>query len=397
MKKIVLTTGWILCLMFCGNITAQPPSVSTAANPQWYYIQTAGDGATQDRVATVVDGKVEGRSVAVENYSLLNEQLWRFEVGANGYVIFHKSTGKKLSVSFDPATGLRVATVSDNPSTFWQLVKTGDHYNIRMVTQPEEGAAGDIYLYQTSAANNYAWAFTGSANSSTANARFNFVSNNQPVVSTETDVLWLYVKNAKTGKCLTDAVTATQGKAYFSLDDLKTDGKETQQWKLMAKTGSRMNFINRATGNVIPTNTALDRYYYLQYAANPEESDGWNVSSIGENQYAVFSVNAAGTVNYWYSTTPDRPTEAYPDDNVKNSAYAWMFSVADEEHLSGVTQPVIRENIRIYSSGKRIYVEGCDDYKIMTVVGTPVDRNENLPAGIYLVTVKGKTTKILVK
>jgi hypothetical protein len=50
----------------------------------------------------------------------------------------------------------------------------------------------------------------------------------------------------------------------------------------------------------------------------------------------------------------------------------------------------------IYVKDKQIVVEGTDDYVVRTIQGVSVGRNRPLPVGIYLVTVNGKTTKVLV-
>ena len=399
MEKRILLSGFIVCIVFCGNIIAQQlPSISTASNPKWYYIQALGSGVTANRVAMAIGDKVEGGPVLIDNVSTMSTQLWRFELAGNGYVVINKSTGKKLSVAYDPLKNSRIATVSDNPSTLWRFVRAGSGYNIRMITEPAEGLAGAINLYQTNASQNYALIFAGTAESSTDNACFNFVLSENPAVSTEMDIVWMHVKNAKTGKYLTDAVSSAQDKACFSVDDLKNDGNDaSQHWKLIAKAGGSMDFVNRATGNPIPTNTVFDRYYYLLYTHDSEESAGWNLTSLGKNQYAIYTISPEGALKYWYATTPGEPAIAYTEGYVQNTPYAWFFSWADEERTTGIDRLLPEENIRVYSYGKRIYVEGCESYKITSLYGIPVHRNENLPAGIYLVTVKSKTVKLLVK
>jgi hypothetical protein len=159
-----------------------------------------------------------------------------------------------------------------------------------------------------------------------------------------------------------------------------------------------LDFINRATGNAIHTNTRFDRYYYLNFTNNPVESDGWNLESLGNGQFSIFTKTPEGVVNYWYATTPNEPTTEYTNGYVLNSLYAWKFSWADEENSTSIKKPSLNEEgIRIYSYDKRIIVEGNSDFRITTVYGAPVPRNEYLPTGIYLVTVKGRTTKVLVK
>ena len=218
-----------------------------------------------------------------------------------------------------------------------------------------------------------------------------------PVISTDDDIVWMYAKNVKTGKYLTDAVASPQGKASFLLEPLKTDGNEIQQWKWIAKSdNNRRTLVNRATGNMVSTDTDFDLYYYLLYTSNPTDGDGWQIERIADNQFAVYSTDAKGIVKYWHATLSGKATESYTKDSAKNSAYAWVFVWAPKGP-TGITQPILPDNIRVYASDKRIYVEGCDNYTIFTLQGIPVYRNANLPAGIYLVTMEGKTSKVLVQ
>jgi len=157
-----------------------------------------------------------------------------------------------------------------------------------------------------------------------------------------------------------------------------------------------MMFVNRETGNSIHTDMTFDLYYYMQFTNDIQAGNGWKFDVVSDGQYAIYTTDANGVIKYWYATTPGQPTEAFDKAYAKNSAYAWTFSWAPE-NITGIKKPDIADNILVYALDKRIYVEGCDDYKIYTLYGIPVYQNSNLPTGIYLVTVKGRTTKVLVK
>lgn len=401
MRKLLSIAGLILCL-FYGNAIAQAPEASTASNPKWYFIQAVGSGATANRVVTAVGSRVEGQPLASDNISVLNNQLWRLELKSGvGYALINKSSGKTLSVSYEHEKDMRVATTSSTTSVFWRYSKqTGNTgYSLRLADETNlEGVSGDIYLYQSPSAQGYELIYAGLSKSTEANASFNFVLSEIPVISTNDEEVWMYVKNTKTEKYLTDAVISPQGKAYFILDNLITDENGTrQQWKLIKKVNSNsLLFVNRATGNSIHTDMAFDLYYYMQFTNDPAEGDGWNIELISDNQYAVYTTDANGIVKYWYATTPGKPTESFDKGYAKNSAYAWAFSWAPDIN-TGIKTPDLPDNIRVYSFDKRICVEGCDNYKIFTIHGIPVYKNANLPAGVYLVTVEGKTAKVPVK
>lgn len=401
MRKKLLFTCLVLSAIFCGKIAAQLPAQSTEDNPVWYYIKVVGSDDTLERVLTVTNDKVEGLPVSYD-LNIMNRQLWRFEIGEmgteRGYIITNRATKKKLSVTYNETKGLRMAIVSDNPSTVWRfLAASAGIYNIWMSIEPSEGVAGDINLFQTTVTEDYALSFTGSSNRTNPNARFSFALNDNPIASSDEDIVWMHIQNTQTEKYLTDESLGSE--AYFSMETLIDEGIETsQQWKLVYKANSRINFINRATGNIIHTKTYFDRYYYLLNTNDPTESEGWDLEPLGNGQFAIFTTTPEGIVNYWYATVPDEPTTPYTNGYVLNSPYAWTFSVADEESSVSIEKPSIQEDtIRIYAYNKRIYVEGYNDYRIISIYGTPVPRNENLPTGIYLVTVKGRTTKVFVK
>ena len=406
MRKLLFTLELILSLTLCSNLAAQLPSPSTASNPKWYYIQVIGTSTTLNLVATVVGDNVVGKPLNTGDMNVLSSQLWRFEMrtsGTSGYAIFNKSTGKQLSVTYNQTQNQRVAVVSDNSSTLWRFVRqtSDDGYVIRLASETGlQGTSGDIYLYQLPLAQNYGVVLTGTANNTGPNATFNFVLNQIPIISAPGNtVVWMYIQNAKSGKYITDAVASPQDQAYFILSDLKTGGAETsQQWKLTKNVNNRIVFTNRATGNIISSESVFDRYYYLQFANNQDIGDGWNLDPLASNQYAIYTTNTDGVVKYWYETTPGMPTNSYLKDYANNSPYAWLFSWAAEESPTGIQNPpALPDDIRVYSYNKRIYVEGCNDYKIITVYGTPVNQNSSLPVGVYLVITKNGTTKVLVK
>lgn len=403
MRKKILFTWLVFSVLICGKIAAQLPKQSTADNPVWYYIKVIGtaSGNTLDRVLTASGDNVVGLPVSYDLYTM-NHQLWRFEVvnmgDVRGYEITNKATKKKLSVVFDETKKVRTAVISDNPSTVWRfLTSTMPYYNIWISIEPSGGTTGSIYLFQTGSAQNYELRFGGDSYKTNSNARFSFVLNDNPIASTDKEIVWMNIKNAKTGKYLTDESLGSD--ALFSMETLISDENDTsQQWKLVYKDNGCVDFINRSTGNVIHTKTKFDRYYYLFNTDDPAESDGWSLEPLGSGQFAISTTNQEGIVNYWYATTTDEATSPYTSGYVSDTPYAWMFSVADEEDFTGVNKPTLEEDgIHVYVYDKRIYVKGHDDYKIVTVYGTPVPSDVSLPTGVYLVTVKGRTTKVLVK
>jgi WD40 repeat protein len=220
------------------------------------------------------------------------------------------------------------------------------------------------------------------------------VLNEIPIASADGATVWMNIRNPKTNKYLTDEVSSVPD-MNFILES--QSNSQAQQWKIIAKENGNVEFVNRATGNLISTVTNLDKYYYVDYTVDPAGNTGWKyaLASDGDVQYEVYTTDD-GVISYWNATTNGQAPDVYSTGNTANSTYAWIFSWVDETR-TGIHPPLVSDNIRVYSENKRIYVEGCDEYRVITVSGMPVRKNIELPIGIYLVTVKGKTTKILVK
>ena len=392
MKAKLLIIGLLLAVIGCRNLAAQ--SSSTEANPKWYYIQVKGVGLTANRVLTEVDGQVLGQPLNTAHIDSISMQLWRFEIpsGASGYRIINKYSKKQLTVVFDAANNLRRPALTDNSPTIWSFPTsstTGYKY-LRILNEPEEGASGDIYLSQT-LNQGYAYKLVKDANRTTNNELFRCVLNEIPVVSTDNATIWMNIRNPQTNKYLTDAGM------NFTLESQSSS--LTQQWKILAKENGNVDFVNRSTGNIVSTETNLNKYYFINYTAGPEESVGWKYvpASGSTNQYEVSTTAANGVISYWNATTDGQATEIYSSGNTANSTYAWIFSWVEEVY-TGISLPAASsDNIRVYSVNRRIYVDGCDEYRITSISGMQLRKNLELPVGIYLVTVKGKTTKILVK
>ncbi|MDR0506207.1 MAG: RICIN domain-containing protein [Dysgonamonadaceae bacterium] len=390
----------IFMLIVAGFVKTAAQSSSTEENPKWYYIQVKGSGRTANLALTDVDGQVLGYPLNTSHVDSISRQLWRFEIMSNpqGYKIINKYSKKQLTVYYDEAAQLRRPVMTDNTSTVWMTVSssTSGYKYLKLQNEPQEGTAGDIYLSQTFSGGNLC-KLVSEANRVSANEVFHFQLNDIPVVSSDDATLWLNIRNVKANKYLTDMVATSSG-INFTLE--AQNNSQSQQWKIINKgNGSgTVEFVNRATGNIISTSTHLDKYFYVDYALNTDESDGWKYTAVSasSNQYQIFTVSDKDVYSYWNATTDGQAPDIY-SSNVENSTYAWIFYWVEEVRGMGIDFISDSENIRVYSQNRRIYVDNCNDYKIVSIYGTPVRKNIELPLGVYLVTVKGKTTKILVK
>lgn len=397
-------------------VNGPAPVSSSAETPLWYYIQVKGESDRADLVYTVEDDKVYGRAISTaDDLGEMDKQLWRFENNGTSYVIINKATGKKLDLSHDTNKNITVGITSDSPSTNWLLQEssTASYFNI-VATTPLEGRSGTIYSHQANnyASRNYVIMFESSSYKSSVHSLFRFVYCEYPVpqVSTGSKEIWYVIASGKPGltdRCITDVTGQNLTDVKFSMDEIVA-GNYAQQWKIVNVNETEVQFVNRATGNIMQKEAVYNRYYYTQPAPYSSDASGWVISYAGERQYEMSGYNADGIQVYMNATSDEKETDIYLQGNAKNTGFAWTFkkpqgmslNLAPQQIMTTETTGLDNEivtGIRIGVSDRRIIVIGADDYTIRNISGIVMNNGTELPVGIYLVTVNGKTTKILVK
>ncbi|GHT38280.1 hypothetical protein AGMMS49965_01120 [Bacteroidia bacterium] len=324
------------------NAVAQAPVVSTAASPAWYYIQVSGEGATVGRMATEDGDRVIGQSPLSGSLSATSKQLWRFEKNGDNVDVISKSSGKKMSAAYDDAKGVRVVTLTDASSITWKWYNFATGFNIRIMSEPTGGTAGDVHLCQSTDGDG-ALVFTNSANNQTKNATWKFSTIDKPLVSDGTDTYWFFLESGKTGnagKFLTDVVSANKD-VKFALKAKDATNNSHQQWKLVKHgTNGSVDIVNRATGNVIKTEALLKKfYYYAQAATDVAGSTGWAYKAIGNDQYEISTASASGVTSCWSATADGDAPAAFSNDKNSNTSFAWIFRYADEGNAATPPAP----------------------------------------------------------
>jgi hypothetical protein len=395
----------LVCVLFSTVAQAQrfeESMVSTADHPKWFVIQVRGLDATAGLIVTENNGAITGETLKTVGSAEISKQLWRIESGTSTtpktYHIINKLSGKKLDIAYSASRTKRIAVVSETPLTEWRII---NNYNLRAVTEPDGGIAGQCYLLQTGSEDSYSLIFTSAASISNDNAKFEFWSQNSlPQISTEDETVWLRIRNAKTsltGKYLADVGDATTNGPFLMVDSAND---LSQQWKIVLKSApaesGRVDFVNRATGRAIGTGTVYDTYYYLQAFTGSEENEGWRLQA--QNSNALYEI-ASGSLTgawFWNATADGEAPRRYSGSPDKEQGYAWQFSLV-EEATTGVQPPEIQSHVRVYTRDRSIYVEGADRYTITDICGLRVPNNRQLPVGVYLVNVNSETIKVLVR
>ncbi|MDH8702689.1 hypothetical protein M2138_002057 [Dysgonomonadaceae bacterium PH5-43] len=398
----------IALIVSFSNVYAQLPEISTADNPIWYYIQVIGESDRAELVFTAESGKVCGRSMIVStDESKIKTQLWRFEKENNNYVIINMSTGTKVSLDYNTSKSIRYAALSETPTTTWDFPSNGKGYNIKAVTNISTGSTSNIYAHQANDwdGRGYVIMFESSTYQSNNNSRFNFIKYEKLDIeySTDDNEVWYFIKSAYpeyADKCITDVVDASLANIKFSLTD-KENENYNQQWKLVKKSSSssekRVHIINRATQNIIQTKSKEEGFYkYTQSTTNKAENNGWVMTYLGEKQFEISGTETDNvTRRLSASNAENKQPEFYDEASVLNTSFAWFIEAVDKGN--SIISPDLDENIKVYSQNGYIIVVGTEDYSIYTIQGNELQKNKQLPFGIYLVKIGKGTIKILIK
>ncbi|NDV46475.1 hypothetical protein D0T49_05395 [Paludibacter sp. 221] len=400
------STLFLICLsiIFSLKIAAQLPETSTATDPTWYYIQVKGEGERAGRALCKIGNDVYGRHLSdIVTNSDRDNYLWRFEKSGNNYNIINKAAANMLDIrtATEIEENIKIATLKQNSPTSWEFIPYNDYFQIKAST-------GDFYLHQ---ANNggkrdFVIMMEGEYWGSSNNSYFQFLSYNDipPKISESTNY-WYYIfsGNPQYNKCITDIEAGSSEKIKFELQD-QTENNKHQQWKLIKPinaTDEKVYFVNRATKQIIQTEYDFNGYYCAQSVSSVDATNGWQVSYLGLNQFSISGYNNYNTIGYLNVSSTESPAETIPDDML-NTSFSWIFKEElnpgkdDDTGLDIVSKNPF-DTIDVYTVDRKIIVDGTDDYVVTNMYGIRVNADQQLAAGVYLVTIQGKTLSILVK
>lgn len=389
------------------------PTESTEENPVWYYIQVQGQSDRADYVFTVEGEQVFGRPLSKsEDFNDIDSQLWRFEKQGDSYIIINKGNNKKLDIAYNSEKDINIGILVDEPSTTWGWEKsvTPGYFNIK-IENPLSGRETYIYAHQASnyLSRNFAIIFERVAWKNDINSKFRFLVCEYPTpeISTSDNEVWYNILSKKKGydsKAITDITQQNEVNRKFSLEDLYEEDYN-QQWKIISLSNGEVQFLNRGTNNMIQKEASYNAYYYALAAPYSETASGWAMNYLGDYQYEMFGLNGEGVTVHMNAASDHKDADTYFEGNNRDSGFAWYFKKISstqqlpQQRATTVTTRIDHKpvDIRIFVVERKIIVEGADDYIVRNISGMQVNQSLELPVGIYLVTVSGKTTKILVQ
>ena len=401
MKRKALLILFCFSVFLSHQLMAQTglPKASTADKPVWYYIQVKGTDVRKDRVFYLNGSDVYGNPLSSVTNSLRSRYLWRIEKSGDEYAIINKANNKKLDIRTDATKNADIlAVATGEPSVTWSFVPRNDRFMIKSNT--------NRYAVQGAAGSNLNFVILASTYGSTDNGSYSFIlyDESEPEISDTKDI-WYYINSAQSGntnKCITDINEIGSGNVKFKIQDKESNAEKAiyQQWKVIKPVNSSDNnvfFVNRGTGNIIQTAYDYNGYFNAQSTKDTESTNGWALTFIDFIQFKISGLDSAGLTGYLNASSTTEDAEMIPGNNeFTNSAFAWTFEQVTETSIDPVT-PDPFDEFKVTVINKRIFVEGTDDYFITHISGIPVKKDVELPTGVYLVTIEGKTKSYLVK
>ncbi len=391
-----------LLLIAIVPIWGQLPEVSTAENPQWYYLQVEGSGSNREGLAFTVTGSfITGDAINTSNQSVKDRQLFRFEKAGDGnYFIISKSANKRVDVANNTVVNEPGLGLSDDGVTFIIRQIPGTHYyNMEVTRIPSLGNSGTKYVHQANQGTPRAIILTTTTWYQGDNSQYAFVPEEQINLeySTASNEVFYRIKSGQPNHqniCITD--NSSEGDFNLVLQE-NIEKSDKQLWKLVQKPGARVDIINKETGNIIHTKSDIgDLFNKTIFTQDADESNGWAMKYHRAGQYIISGVEEDGITRYWTFTTVGATPQQYNEENLSFSGYTWKFEKVKTD-MTAVTNPKDGKLIEVAVKDRRIFVNGYDDFSVRNIQGSILNKEIQLPVGIYLVTVEGQTVKVLVK
>lgn len=382
---------------------AQLPEIGTAESPKWYYIQVLGTDERAGLVFTLEDGgKVKGRAMSTStDLDEVSKQLWRFEQDGSGrYTIVNKSSGGELALTYDEGEESSIAVaVAESDMTF-AFNALGDYYQIKSDKIPEGGAAGEYWLHQGNSGYSFSVITVGTSWNTAKNSKFHFVAFVDPSIQfsdgeTET---WYNLTNCSASfeKWSVKEDKSEEADAKLVLEQSQGNDASAQWKAIKANVGEGVHFVNRATGNSLATESAVfGAFNLLQPTSELSVGNGWTPVYLGNLQYAFKATDVDGVMRYLGATasTATNSDEVDPE-KLAGSVYSWKLQKVDET-VTGIAR-IEGEGEGFRVEGRRVVADKGVDISVFTTAGVAVQADRQLEPGVYVVTAKGKSSKVLI-
>lgn len=402
MRNKFLFTFLLTIIFFCQKATAQStllplPEVSTSDNPAWYFIQVVGsDELRNDLVFTAEGDFLYGKALNRTN----DAQLFRFEKSGDNYFIINKLSGKKVDAGMEGGNQILLLTANGMGFSLDSIAPF--YYNITASGTPTGGDPSKIWAHQGNNGSEYRIILVNTSWNRGGNSQFSFIPYedlNLTYTNLTGDITWYSIESGGTNSgCITD-VSALSADIKLEIEAYK-EGKSHQLWRLV-KNGTKTNFVNKATGNLIQTKSNVSEnnllWNYTQLTLDGANNNGFTLTHVRAGQYTLSGVEEDNITRYLTASNENEASDEYDASHLVSSNFTWKFVKREADIFTSLPKIQQEDTYFVYSKNRRVVVEGVNDYTVRTLQGVFLEKNTELPVGVYLVTVGSKTTKLFVK
>lgn len=201
------------------------------------------------------------------------------------------------------------------------------------------------------------------------------------------------------GKCIQDH-SNTSGADDYLIEDWEKDNKR-QEWDLIPADDNDKTLYyirNRNSRRYIGQVTTLvdDKYYYTASTPALSSSPKWTVTDIGDDMVTFSTTDEYGVVRFLNAADLKKsPERIYSPKAAKKTGFAWKIIDAQTDPTAINSQ--ISQKTKVSTLNGHIIVSGTDDYTISDLQGRSISPDNRLPKGVYIVTTKDESFKVLIK
>ena len=401
MKKFLLFAMAVASAFFADVSAQNVPEKSSGGKIKWYFIKSVDYG---EACYLTADGDwMHGQAKASYNDpEALAKQLWCFTTDDDSlYTITCKYDGRVLNLAYN--------------STYEESSHLTTGEGIKYIFRTEEGRAGfglttdrpcpvgnAIMRYPAFSPHAYhAFWLVRQSNSTKDDAWFIPELYDEGFeVQNDQEVTYYNVQSCCSSLqgdyVLVDNTSSVDSKYNFILGQ-SDDSNLASQWRLVRQSDMTVAIINRATGNCISTNLQPVGEFNIPDADGKElAQSGYNISKISDdNQFILSSVGEDGFTRYLNAAVLAEEPAKIDFDNLTYSEFAWTFAKKGTE--VGINEAASPAEASVTVDGGMIRVSEGADYNIYTVDGVEMPKNVQLAKGVYLVSVQGKTVKVIIR
>ncbi len=201
------------------------------------------------------------------------------------------------------------------------------------------------------------------------------------------------------GKCIQDH-SNTNGADDYLIEDWNANNKR-QEWDLIPAddNDNTLYYIrNRNSRRYIGQATTLvdNKYYYTASTPALSSSPKWTVTDIGDGMVTFSTTDEYGVIRFLNAADIKKsPERIYSTKAAKKTGFAWRIinAKADPTAIKSQTD----KSIKVSALNGHIIVAGTDDYTISDLQGRSISPDSRLQKGVYIVTTKEESFKVLIK